>query len=213
MKVVYILCEGPTEERFITDVLKPLFKEKQVYLTPIVIMTKQTASKKYKGGISNYEKIKEQLRILCRNKNALITTMIDYYGLPKDTPGMEYKGRDLYDRVQHIEQSIANDIGADNLICYLSVHEYEALLFSNVDAFNLISSVGTCHKLQAMREKYDTPEHINNSTETAPSKRILKVIPEYAKVTDGTSLAKEIGVHTMKEQCPHFREWINELGK
>lgn len=56
--------------------------------------------------------------------------------------------------------------------------------------------------------KFPTPEHVNNSEQTAPSKRILQLYPEYQKVTDGTIIAKSIGINKMIEKCQHFADWI-----
>lgn len=44
--------------------------------------------------------------------------------------------------------------------------------------------------------------------ETAPSKRIKGLIPDYGKVRHGTIVAKDMGIDIMMEQCRHFREWI-----
>lgn len=58
---------------------------------------------------------------------------------------------------------------------------------------------------------YQTPEHINNSEQTAPSKYIIRIYREYQKVVNGTAIAQVIGMETMIKQCPHFAEWINKM--
>jgi len=65
--------------------------------------------------------------------------------------------------------------------------------------------------LKEIREAYQTPEHINNSEQTAPSKRILNLYPSYQKVSDGTIIAETIGIEKMMKECPHFRKWIDRL--
>lgn len=221
MKRIYILCEGQAEERFVTDVLAPAFYEKEIFLTPVVIVTKRTVNKKYKGGISTYGKIRSELIALCgQHKNELVTTMIDYYMLPEDTPGYNNSEKELYDKIAFIEKEINRDIaeqsGRTNLICYLSVHEYEALLFSDVNKFKKIintdDSTSVLDHLNQISAEFENPEHINTSVETAPSKRILQLLPRYAKVADGTILAKEIGVDSMRRHCPHFNQWLEMLG-
>lgn len=57
MKNVYILCEGQTEESFVNNVLAPYFMGMQIYLYPVILTTKRTASAKYTGGVSDYSKI------------------------------------------------------------------------------------------------------------------------------------------------------------
>ena len=66
-------------------------------------------------------------------------------------------------------------------------------------------------KLQAIKDKALTPEHINNSVDTAPSKRILNLIPDYAKVRQGTIIAKKLGIDKIISECPHFAEWIENI--
>ena len=55
------------------------------------------------------------------------------------------------------------------------------------------------------------PELINDGAETAPSKRILKQIPEYDKVTAGWTVVEQIGLATLRHKCPHFNEWLTRL--
>lgn len=34
---------------------------------------------------------------------------------------------------------------------------------------------------------------------------------EYNKVKSGIMVAGEVGIEKLKEQCPHFKEWISRL--
>ena len=56
-----------------------------------------------------------------------------------------------------------------------------------------------------------TPEHINNSPETAPSKRLEKLIPNYPKVKNGAIISKEIGIDRIMAECKHFTKWIEKI--
>lgn len=67
MKNVYIYCEGPTEESFINKILYPYFLNIGIAIYPIICTTKRTAGKKYKGGVSDYGKIKKELTMLCKS--------------------------------------------------------------------------------------------------------------------------------------------------
>lgn len=212
MKNVIILCEGPTEEGFINNVLYPYFYNINIFVTPITIHTsKNTSSKSFKGGVSKYKMIKEELIKLCKNPNYIVTTMFDYYGMPKDTPSIECNVADIHIRARTIENAINNDIGYSNLLFNLVLHEFEGLLFSNPQAFDCITNNNILLKLQAIKDKALTPEHINNSVDTAPSKRILNLIPDYAKVRQGTIIAKKIGIDKIISECPHFAEWIENI--
>lgn len=211
MKNVFIYCEGQTEESFVNAVLYPYFANMDIYVTPIIHKTKRIPTKSYKGGVIDYKPIKDELRILCKNPNVFVTTMFDYYGMPSNTPAIDYTDTDLYNRIEYIEQAITNDIDCNNLSFNLLVHEFEGLLFSDTQAFSTIANDKAVEKLQAMRASAETPEHINNSVSTAPSKRIENVISDYTKVRQGIIIAKNIGINKMLSECKHFADWIDRI--
>ena len=211
MKNVFIYCEGQTEESFVNAVLYPYFANMDIYVTPIIHKTKRTPTKSYKGGVIDYKPIKDELRILCKNPNVFVTTMFDYYGMPNNTPAIDHTDTDLYKRIEYIEQAITNDIGCNNLSFNLLVHEFEGLLFSDTQAFSTIANDKAHENLHAMRASAETPEHINNSVSTAPSKRIESVISDYTKVRQGIIVAKNIGINKMLSECKHFADWIDRI--
>lgn len=56
--------------------------------------------------------------------------------------------------------------------------------------------------LEAAVAAFEMPEDINNGVATAPSKRLMKLIPTYDKILDGGLLAKHTGIATMPRfQC------------
>ena len=59
--------------------------------------------------------------------------------------------------------------------------------------------------------EFPNPEEINNSSETAPSKRLIKAIPGYNKIVYGNIIAEQIGLQTIRDKCPLFNEWIKQL--
>lgn len=212
MRNVYIYCEGQTEESFINEVLYPYLLNIDIVVYPIICATKRTPNKKYKGGVSNYVKIKKELILLCKqHHNAYITTMFDYYALPDDTPEINCIEPNVYNRVKYIEHAIDLDINQQNCNFHLMLHEFEGILFSKPDSFALIANDDVVRQIKEIYNNYKTPEHINNSSETAPSKRLEALIPNYAKVKNGTLLSKDMGINIMMEQCLHFREWIQKI--
>lgn len=79
---VYILCEGQTEEQFVKQVLSPYLLEYDIFSIAVIFATRRTAAKKFRGGVSDYGKIKDQIIRLARSHpNEYVTTMLDYYGL------------------------------------------------------------------------------------------------------------------------------------
>lgn len=214
MKNVYIYCEGPTEDAFINEVMYPYFLERGIIIRSIICETKRTPSRKYKGGVSDYRKIKKELVRICRDHhNEYVTTMFDYYGMPDNTPGINYNSPDIEERIEAIESIINDDIGQRNCRFHFMVHEFEGLLFSDPDSFGLIAENDIVEQIRDIRNSFSNPEQINNSPETAPSKRIIKLIPNYAKVLNGTRIAKHIGIGLMMDNCPHFREWVTEIAE
>jgi len=210
--ILYIYCEGPTEESFINNILYPYLSNINIYVKPIICETKRTVNRKYKGGVSDYKKIKDELSRLCKqHKNEQLTTMFDYYGLPENTPGLDDKSGDLFERISRIEQAVEDDIGMRNLFFNLTVHEFEGLLFSNTSAFTSITDKRTVSKLQEIRNSFASPEHINDSFSDAPSKRLEKHIPGYSKVTNGTILSTQVGIDVIIKECKHFGKWISRI--
>lgn len=212
MKNVYIYCEGQTEESFINEILAPYFLNQNIWVCPIICSTKRTATKKYKGGVSDYAKIKKELTLICKqHRNEYVTTMFDYYAMPDNTPGIDNTEPDINVRINQIEQAIDVDIGQHNCKFHFMLHEFEGILFSNPDSFALIAAQNIVNDIQRIRNNYPTPEHINNSPETAPSKRIEALIPNYAKIKNGTLLSKDMGIDAILRECPHFREWVQYI--
>ncbi len=62
--------------------------------------------------------------------------------------------------------------------------------------------------MSAIVASYDNPEEIDDGVETAPSKRLLRMIPRYRKIVDGVNAAQIIGIDRVRAQCPHFNDWL-----
>lgn len=92
------------------------------------------------------------------------------------------------------------------------MHEFEALLFS--DTAILASELEIdIEQVNAIVQECGEPEKINNNRETAPSHRIsqLKTSGKFKKTTDGISIAEQIGIDKMRQNCPLFHEWIAQI--
>ena len=66
-------------------------------------------------------------------------------------------------------------------------------------------------KFEAVRATVATPEEINDRPEFAPSKRIADLFPAYKKTLHGPTTAARIGLNKIREECPHFNEWLKKL--
>lgn len=210
MTRIHVVCEGQTEETFIREVMYDYFIRNDIYLNPFLVRTSAVS----KGGVVKYSKIKPQLERKClEDKTAYVTTMFDLFRLPKDFPGKSTMppSADPFEKANYLEQQLGNDIGHNNFIPNLLVHEFEGLLYSDPQAFsNWFDSEAVSH-LTNERQNFKSPEHINDGPETAPSKRIVKRCPDYEKPHHGSLIALEIGIDKIREECMHFDTWLNRL--
>lgn len=212
MKRVLVLVEGQTEERFIKEVLNPHLWSRDITTIPTIVTTKRVKhGPDFKGGITNYPKVEHDLlRLLGDSGTVAVTTFIDYYALPSNFPGMYNlpKARAI-DRVQHVEAAWRKKINHKLFYPYLMVHEFEALLFCKPDELGrALRNADKVAELESIRKEFLTPEDINDNPETAPSKRILKVLPGYRKPLHGPLITKRIGIEKLQKECPHFNEWL-----
>jgi hypothetical protein len=212
MSRVYLLVEGQTEEAFVNELLEPHYAQAGLYLTPIIIST----SPGYRGGVVSYAKVRPQIEKLCRqDARSHVTTLLDLYALPGDFPG---KSSPAYpalasgqSKAQFLEAELARDIGERNFIPNLLVHEFEALLFAQIDAFEeWTDDDRVLEPLRTVR-KMASPEDINDSVHTAPSKRILNAMPGYQKTFHGPLIACAIGLDSIRAACPHFDRWLTTI--
>lgn len=212
---INILVEGQTEETFIRDVVAPIFAHQQIFFNPILAQT----SPGYRGGIVSYGKVKHQLERLCKqDSDAYVTTLIDYYGLPTDFPGLNdlniKNELDIHVKIKLLEQSLEQDLNQPNFIANFILHEFEALLFCQPEKFSdWLDDSNPIEILEKIKAQFTSPELINNSPQTAPSKRLLAAIPAYKKTLHGPLIAGDIGLDTIRQQCPHFNQWLDKMEK
>ncbi len=215
-----LIVEGQTEEVFVNRVLAPHLGAYSVWASARCVMTKRTAHAKHSGGIPNYAKAKNDILNWLRedqNTDARFTSMFDLYGLPNDFPGYEDAMRlnDAYDRTMRLEDALRDDIADSRFIPYIQLHEFEAVLLSDPEKFNVhfLNDDASIRKLTQLVSAYESPELINMGTETSPSKRVIKEIPRYEKQKPlaGPRVAEAIGLPTIRDKCKHFAQWLDVL--
>ena len=75
MNRIIIICEGQTEQEFCKTLLQRYFSNQNITLQAPLI-------KKTMGGIANWNVLKREIETyLRREKDVLVTTLIDYYGI------------------------------------------------------------------------------------------------------------------------------------
>ncbi|QAT88992.1 hypothetical protein EJ065_7470 [Corallococcus coralloides] len=214
MKRVLILVEGQTEETFVREVLAPHLLRLGLALIPRLVVTKYVKEGgSFKGGVPQYALVQGDLRRLLGDTGAsCVTSMLDYYGLPKDFPGLATRPLgNCYARVEHVERAFAEDIGHRRFLPHLVLHEFEALLFTDPGQCSISFSTEEITKLQSIRASVQPPEEINEHPDTAPSKRVLAVSPGYQKTLHGPLAVMSIGLPAIRAACPHFAQWLSKL--
>ena len=215
MERVLALVEGQTEEAFVGRCLRPHLWNHNVDLTATVLVTRRVvAGPDYKGGVSSWAKIARDLRPLIGDSGAVaVTTMLDYYAIPDDVPGMANRpSANPRDAARFVQAAMDSEIGSARLQSYLMVHEFEALLYSAPELCgNYLSESSLARAMTAALAECGEPEMVNDTPTGAPSKRIRAAYPPYQKTIHGPSIADDIGLPLIRSSCPHFDEWVTWL--
>lgn len=223
--IVNILCEGQTEEKFVKEILKPFLKDYGLIAKSRLLITSKKLGAS--GGMLSFTQAKHDLqRWISENANKkserhIYTTMFDFYALPTDFPGFTEisKINSPYDKVSMIEKCLAESIAYKDFVPYIQLHEFEALLFCGIKELASLYpySEKNIMQLNSVLAQYEgNPELIDNSPQTAPSKRIINAVEankkhKYNKPQTAVEVIKEIGIEKIIKECQHFKEWVDKL--
>lgn len=212
-KNVLIICEGKTERVFVTSLLSQYLPH--IDFHPFELG--QCAGNRCGGGDIRYDRFKNDFAPVYRNPQYdLITTFFDYYGLGNGWPEVE-DYEDMRNKVEKLEEKTLECIKvdfpdlSDNLfIPFFILHEFEGLLFSDTEAMHTVLRRPKV-LFDNVIEECGEPELINNSPETAPSKRLINICGNYRKVVKGNRVARVTTIEKMRQECPHFNDWLTKL--
>ena len=219
MLEVIVFAEGQSEEQFLKRVVAPSLHTRQVYVKAQTLKTSQQGS----GGAVSFGRLLFYARnALRQSPKVMLSTFLDLYGLDTDFPEFEAAKKliSVSDRVQKLEAAlhrvVVNEVGCrpDRFIPHIQPYEFEGLLFADVTALSKTEPgwVRYLSQLSAIRNKFETPEHINDSYETKPSSRLESLLqPQYKKTRHGPLAAGRVTLETMEAECPHFRGWMTRL--
>jgi len=215
MNRVLISVEGQTEETFVREILAAYLWELNVDPNPVIVSTKKVKQgNKFKGGLTSYARVRNEISRLITDTNAVaITTMYDLYKLPTDFPGYSTRpAGDCFTKATHLENEFQHEISHPRFKPYLQVHEFEALLFVNPEiTARMFPEANKVRELFEIKRGFNSPEEINDGETTAPSKRILQLFPNYDKPLYGSLIAIEVGLENIRAECQHFNEWLTWL--
>ncbi len=218
-----VIVEGQTEQAFVRDVLAP-----HLAAFGIHAWARLPGREHRRGGVPAWEVVRgDILRTLRERPGRYCTMMFDFYAMPPDWPGRrDASVKPVTERGQSVETALLNDIRkcarsdfhASVFIPYVQMHEFEALLFSNVDVLcTTLSPVCSRDKgdlasaFRRVLAEAGEPEAINDRPQYAPSKRIQTEVPGYRKVLYGPLVAARIGIAAIRRGCPQFNAWLERL--
>ena len=223
MTRLLVSVEGRTELRFVYEVLAPHLYTRG-YTSVVASLMGTAVSRDKRGGVKAWaDVLKDIVNKLREDRGLIVSTMVDYYGMPRDWPGraaVPPSGATPSQIADPIEQgmldAVVRDIGSDfdasRFVPYVMMHEFEAMLFS--DCSELAAGIGRpvlARRLRAIRDGFDTPEAIDDSPDSAPSKRIERLFGDYDKPLIGIDVVEAIGIDTIRRECPHFAGWVARL--
>lgn len=213
MKRLIIICEGETEQEFCKDVLYNYLQKKDIYIeTPLI--------KKSLGGIVPWESLKRQIN-LHLNEDVCVSMLIDYYGIhdihkfPKWEESKSIVNK--IERTSFLESAMSDEFEdrvKHRFIPYIQLHEFEGLLFNNIEAFTSnipLNEIISLRELESTINSNANPEMINDGKTTAPSKRLARLISGYNKIVYGAILAEAIGLERLRAKSVRFNGWIQKL--
>ena len=222
MRRLFIHVEGQTEISFVTEILRDHLVARGFHSVAPRLLGNARPTRQ-RGGICSWSAARlDIVNHLKSDAGCIATTMVDYYGLP-ETGGRAWPGRatapnlKFDERASHVESALLHDVAKEignpsRFIPFVVMHEFESLLFSDCDA--LSGAVGRPElsvQFESIRRQFATPEEINDSVKTKPSKRIESLVPGYQKPLMGLRAARSIGLDRIRAECPHFDHWLSRL--
>lgn len=230
MKSLYIICEGQSEHIFVDKLLIPYLYSKHMdnfsgyRISAPILRSPKANNQANKGGNVSYIRLKNHIENLIKQtSDCYITTFIDFYGIGNDFPCYNQLGTisDIYQKIAQLETDL--QLIHASIIPYVQLHEYETIYFADIGGFvNSDYNLTTINQdlINICMSFNNCPENINNSSATAPSKRIERLIAQklqlkykktfYASlyVSDNNYMNK---IELIRVACPHFDNWINKL--
>ena len=197
-----ISVEGPTEEEFVNRLIAGHLRSRGIETRPVSL-----------GGSVTVTRLAKEMVNLFWQRYDFVTSLVDFYGFRKKGERTPCQ----LERAVFVEADrlIGRSWDQRAVFPYIQQHEFEGLLFSDVDSFSTLGPdvvdddcLATLHRI---RNHFATPEDINDDQHTAPSKRILGLMPRYRKIAGASVVAEKIGLDVIRAECPRFHRWVTRL--
>jgi hypothetical protein len=219
---ILILVEGEAEDLFVRELLAPYLLKERGHLATAGYLA-PNGSGVPSWGVAQ----KEFQRALKHDRAIHVSSMVDYYGMKHSWPGRaRAQTQPKANRSKFVESAMIKALSLldtlperalERFHPYVALHEFEGLIFSDTDA----AARGMGHpelssELAKIRAGFSNPEEINDSAETAPGKRLSRLfelhgLSRYQKPLYGALASLEIGLETIRRECPHFAQWVAKL--
>lgn len=215
MRRLLVLVEGQTEETFVRDVLDPHLWNFGVAAIATILKTKRVKSGgTFRGGVTSSMQVMDDLRRLLADTDAVaVTSVVDYYGLPADFPGMNTRplGHPRT-RVAHVEQAWSAMVDDVRFVPHLVLHEYEAWVYADPPACAWIfEDPALPATLVTIRDRAGEPEMINERPNQTPARQLSRAYRGYRKPLHGPMAVAAIGLATVRSMCPHAAAWLDHI--
>jgi hypothetical protein len=208
---VCVVCEGQTEVEFINQCLTPFALLSGVLVYPTLI---RAPSGRHRGGRVTVERLVDLMALEFHHFDR-VTCLVDFYG---------FKDRGVRTR-EALENAISEGLQSKKIrgfdkqfvLPYVQMYEFEGLLFTDPAKFEVVIDGWNDKRslqIEAVRGAFNyLPETINDSPETAPSKRLNRIFDNgsYNKVEYGPLIAQAIGIAAIREACPNFDAWVSRI--
>lgn len=217
---IMAVVEGPTEKIFIEKLVAPHLASSNIFIQPMII-----SKSGQNGGDVKFSRAKNDIeKHLKQRSDTFVTLFIDYYGTKNDWPGIlltenEQQALSPTEKAARVNNATLEtvielypDARADiRFIPFIAMYEFEALLFS--EPHTLASKLDLQpEKIQEILTECGSPENINNSPHTSPSKRLDSLTTNrFKKTTTGIAIAQTIGLTGIRSKCPLFDSWLSKL--
>ena len=206
------IVEGKTENDFVSAVLAPQLRSHGLQLAQKHI--------RLDGNVS-IDRLCTFIKETLPNFS-YVTTLVDCHGFKK--AGTAYP-----EQLENtLKEKCSTFTDSYKLIPYVQMHEFEALLFANIECIcktlsELVESGSVSEKKKgattscseqltdALNRNSGKPEKINNTDEGHPSKRIADYVHSYNKAVHGLKIANCVGLDAMRKECPRFDNWLARL--
>ena len=215
-RFMHVLLEGQTESLLMERLFQPHWEETGWLVTSSVIVTgRYDGVVVGRGGVSRWAKLEKEIRRVLRGEHFdVVTTIIDYYGFPSGAPGMADRpnGATPRQQVEHVEAALVSRCGDRRFLPHLTLHESETWVFAaSAQLAELAGDEALHERLQLAGARAGGPEGVNGEQDTAPSKRLAKLWPDYRKPSDGPLAIVALGLPGLRRQCPHLDAWLSAI--